>query len=147
MRQSASVLATVKDASRRSAMAYGHPWRSLRALAKRRAQVGTRGWSLASRTRGWCRRDMPHQMGLPAPAQTSESTSDVEEAHIPTGAVFRAHPYSNPDDMLESVKVNWGRAGVPPEATVPTKSNAWPRSCCLSAQPETGVWGCGLRIF
>jgi len=25
MRQSASVLATVKDASRRSAMAYGHP--------------------------------------------------------------------------------------------------------------------------
>ena len=23
---------------------------------------------------------MPHQMGLPAPAQTSESTSDVEEA-------------------------------------------------------------------
>lgn len=25
---------------------------------------------------------MPHQMGLPAPAQTSESTSDVEEAKI-----------------------------------------------------------------
>jgi len=29
MRQSASVLATVKDASRRSAMAYGHPWPDL----------------------------------------------------------------------------------------------------------------------
>lgn len=25
---------------------------------------------------------MPHQMGLPAPAQTSESTSDVEEAIV-----------------------------------------------------------------
>ena len=25
---------------------------------------------------------MPHQMGLPAPAQTSESTSDVEEAEV-----------------------------------------------------------------
>jgi hypothetical protein len=41
--------------------------------------------------------------------------SELEVVHIPTGAVFRAHPYSNPDDMLESVKVNWGRAGVPPE--------------------------------
>jgi hypothetical protein len=28
---------------------------------------------------------MPHQMGLPAPAQTSESTSDVEEAKNITG--------------------------------------------------------------
>ena len=41
--------------------------------------------------------------------------SELEVVHIPTGAVFRAHPYSNPDDMLESVRVNWGRAGVPPE--------------------------------
>ena len=39
--------------------------------------------------------------------------SEVEVVHIPTGAVFLAHPYSNPDDMLQSVKVNWGRAGSP----------------------------------
>ena len=34
--------------------------------------------------------------------------SDLEVLHIPTGAVFRAYPYSNPDDMLQSVKVTWG---------------------------------------
>jgi hypothetical protein len=36
--------------------------------------------------------------------------------HIPTGAVFSAYPYSNPDDMLESVRVNWGRAGAQPDS-------------------------------
>lgn len=36
--------------------------------------------------------------------------SEVEVVHIPTGAVFLAYPYSN----LQSVKVNWGRAGSPP---------------------------------
>jgi hypothetical protein len=40
--------------------------------------------------------------------------SEVEVVHIPTGAVFLAYPYSNPGDMLQSVKVNWGRAGSPP---------------------------------
>ena len=39
--------------------------------------------------------------------------SELEAIHIPTEAVFRAYPYSNPDDMLQSVKVTWGRAGVP----------------------------------
>lgn len=39
--------------------------------------------------------------------------SEVEVVHIPTGAVFLAYPYSNPDDLLQSVKVNWGRAGSP----------------------------------
>ena len=33
--------------------------------------------------------------------------SELEVVHIPTGAVFSAYPYSNPDDMLESVRVNW----------------------------------------
>ena len=32
-----------------------------------------------------------------------EIRSELEVVHIPTGAVFRAHPYSNPDDMLQSV--------------------------------------------
>ena len=41
--------------------------------------------------------------------------SELEVVHIPTGAVFSAYPYSNPDDMLESVRVNWGRAGSPPD--------------------------------
>ena len=36
-------------------------------------------------------RDMPHQMGLPAPTRTSESTSDVEEACLIRGALTRFH--------------------------------------------------------
>ena len=43
-----------------------------------------------------------------------EIRSEVEVVHIPTGADFRAYPYSDPDDMLESVKVSLGprrRAG------------------------------------
>ncbi len=39
--------------------------------------------------------------------------SEMEVVHIPTGSDFRAYPYSNPDDMLQSVKVSWGRPGSP----------------------------------
>ena len=39
--------------------------------------------------------------------------SEMEVVHIPTGADFRAYPYSDVDDMLQSVKVSWGRAGAP----------------------------------
>ena len=46
-----------------------------------------------------------------------EIRSEVEVVHIPTGADFRAYPYSNPDDMLQSVKVSWGRDGGPGEST------------------------------
>ena len=46
-----------------------------------------------------------------------EIRSEVEVVHIPTGADFRAYPYRDPDDMLESVKVSWGRAGAPAEST------------------------------
>jgi hypothetical protein len=42
--------------------------------------------------------------------------SDLEVVYVPTGAVFQAYPYSNANDMLQSVRVNWGRAGAPPEA-------------------------------
>ena len=42
--------------------------------------------------------------------------SELEVVHVPTGAVFQAYPYSNPNDMLQSVKVNWGRMGAPPES-------------------------------
>ena len=42
-----------------------------------------------------------------------EIRSEVEVVHIPTGGEFRAYPYSNFDDMLQSVKVSWGRAGAP----------------------------------
>ena len=41
--------------------------------------------------------------------------SELEAIHVPTGAVFRAYPYSDPDDMVQSVKANWGRAGAPTE--------------------------------
>ena len=46
-----------------------------------------------------------------------EIRSELEFVHIPTGAVFSAYPYSNPDDILESVKVNWGRAGATAEGS------------------------------
>jgi hypothetical protein len=36
--------------------------------------------------------------------------SELEAVYIPTGTVFRAYPYSDPNHMLESIKVNWGRA-------------------------------------
>ena len=42
--------------------------------------------------------------------------SEVEVVHIPTGAVFSAYPYSNPDDILESVRVNWSRASATSES-------------------------------
>ena len=32
-------------------------------------------------------------------------------------AVFSAYPYSHPDDMLESVRVNWSRAGATAESS------------------------------
>ena len=41
----------------------------------------------------------------------------MEVVDIPTGADFRAYPYSDPDDMLQSVKVSWGRDGGPGEST------------------------------
>ena len=43
-----------------------------------------------------------------------EVRSGLEAVHLPTGAVFRAYPYSNPEDMLRSIQVEWGRAGSPP---------------------------------
>ena len=43
--------------------------------------------------------------------------SELEVVHVPTGAIFSAYPYNNPDDMLESVKVNWGRAGATAESS------------------------------
>jgi hypothetical protein len=39
-----------------------------------------------------------------------EIISEVELIHIPTGVYFRAYPYSDPEDMLQSIEVNWGRA-------------------------------------
>jgi hypothetical protein len=42
-----------------------------------------------------------------------EVRSELEAVHLPTGAVFSAYPYSDPDDMLDSIKVQWGRAGSP----------------------------------
>ena len=72
-----------------------------------------------------------------------EIRSEVEVVHIPTGADFRAYPYSDVDDMLQSVKVSWGRDGRPAESTATTlsKSDVWHRSYCLSKRikgPEVG---------
>lgn len=38
--------------------------------------------------------------------------SELEATHIPTGAVFRIYPYNDPDDMLQSLKADWGTAPV-----------------------------------
>ena len=46
-----------------------------------------------------------------------EVRSELEAVHLPTGAVFRAYPYSDPDDMLHSIKADWGQAGSP--ASIP----------------------------
>lgn len=42
--------------------------------------------------------------------------SELEVVYVPTGALFQAYPYSNPNDMLQSMRVNWGRTGAPAEA-------------------------------
>lgn len=42
-----------------------------------------------------------------------EVRSELEAVHLPTGAVFSAYPYSDPDDMLHSIKEQWVRAGSP----------------------------------
>jgi hypothetical protein len=42
-----------------------------------------------------------------------EIRSGLEVVHLPTGAVFRAYPYSNTDDMLRSIQVQWDWAGSP----------------------------------
>ena len=43
--------------------------------------------------------------------------SELEAVHIPTGTVFRAYPYSDPNDMLHSINMHWGRASNPAEST------------------------------
>ncbi len=43
-----------------------------------------------------------------------EVRSELEAVHLPTGAVFRAYPYSNPEDMVRSIRVQGGRAGSRP---------------------------------
>jgi hypothetical protein len=58
-----------------------------------------------------------------------EIRSEVGAVHIPTGADFRAYPYSNPDDMLQSLKVTWGRAACRARPLMPSKSEVWHRSC------------------
>jgi hypothetical protein len=42
--------------------------------------------------------------------------SELEAVDIPTGTVFRAYPYSDPNDMVQRVRANWGQAGVPAES-------------------------------
>ena len=59
--------------------------------------------------------------------------SELEVVHTPTGAVFWAYPYSKPENVLESVRVNWGLAASAVNAgNYADKFVAWRRSCCLS---------------
>ena len=54
-------------------------------------------------------------MALPSPVTHDQFRirSEMEALHIPTGAVFHAYPYANPADVLQSVKLTFGRAGMP----------------------------------
>ena len=40
-----------------------------------------------------------------------EVRSELEVVHLPTGAIFRTYPYSDADDMLRSIRVEWGKPG------------------------------------
>lgn len=42
-----------------------------------------------------------------------EVRSELEVVHLPTGAIFRTYPYSDPDDMLRSIRVECGKPGSP----------------------------------
>jgi hypothetical protein len=53
---------------------------------------------------------------VPVTREEFEVRSELEAVHLPTGTVFSAYPYSNPDDMLQSVRVNWGRIDLPPKS-------------------------------
>ena len=53
---------------------------------------------------------------VPVTREEFEIRSELEAVHLPTGTVFSAYPYSNPDDMLQSVRVNWGRIDLPPKS-------------------------------
>jgi hypothetical protein len=53
---------------------------------------------------------------VPVTREEFKIRSELEAVHIPTGTVFSAYPYSNPDDMLQSVRVNWGRINLPPKS-------------------------------
>jgi hypothetical protein len=54
---------------------------------------------------------------VPVTREEFKVRSELEAIHIPTGAFFSAYPYSNPDDMLQSVQVTWGRSDVPAQST------------------------------
>ena len=60
-----------------------------------------------------------------------EVRSELEAVHLPTGAVFRAYPYSDPDDMLRSIKADWGQAGSP--ASIRWVRRAGPGRCVAVA--------------
>ena len=69
--------------------------------------------------------------------------SEVEVIHIPTGADFRAYPYSDTDDVLQSVKVSSDRDSGPAEKTggYAEQVRVWHRSCWFSERikcPEIG---------
>jgi phasin len=50
----------------------------------------------------------------PVTREQFEVRSELEVVHIPTGAIFRAHPYTNPGDMLQSIRVKWNETDTPP---------------------------------
>ena len=53
---------------------------------------------------------------VPVTREEFKIRSELEAVHLPTGTVFSAYPYSNPDDMLQSVRAHWGRIDLPPKS-------------------------------
>ena len=60
--------------------------------------------------------------------------SELEAVHLPTGAVFSAYPYSDPDDMLQSSRCSGEPARPQAPATMLSRSDVLHRNYCLSEQ-------------
>ena len=71
-----------------------------------------------------------------------EIRSEVEVVHIPTGADFRAYPYSDLDDMLQSVKVSCvPRRSSRREISLDTAEGVSPRSWPAAEKlPRSTTW-------
>ena len=72
-----------------------------------------------------------------------EIRSELEVVHFPTGTVFRAQPYIDPCDRVQSIRGGVERES--PGAIISNRSKAWRLSCCLNEQLEIAGLASRLR--
>src|SRR4051794_3358256 len=128
--QRASVLVTVQDATRRCAMACGHPGPSLRAPASR-AQLGTRGWSSSVEQEDDTSTRSRVTWGFWPLPETPKSTYSIEEAfrasHSSTeaGGMLRERgPQPRSRECACDRHPPWSRCA--PQAGPPAPERRWP---------------------